>query len=284
MLLGLRRIRDLVNDQEDMFTSAISTTTRLFQTMLGCLHQIALDEVARREREEQRKSKKHKSNTKAVKTSGPDSEVLCKTNLAALMQMLSIFFAQLEHFHKSDRVLYECICSALLDHIGSSLSLLVFLDPQSEETGLKSVTGIVDVAHLEPESAISTARLSAPYLVRVLRTALGSAAKDDRGGKGQTQRVPGNTSIDRSSHGALQLRAEERLQHTLLRGIFGDEDERFPDALLRAEEMDGDVHQETVEEAYEEQDSSDWFIGQVWELLGWDILSGTMPTSRRLCE
>lgn len=264
---ALRLVYDL-EPPEPIFPTTCSSVIKSFQVILGRLHQIALDEVARREREEKRRSKKPRSNSKAAKSSGPEHEQKCHARLAAMSKLMSTWFDTLDLAFDADNELYEGLAIALFDHIGSSMSLLVFMDPHDKDTGLVPVTGLLDVAHLEPESAIATAHLSSPYLVDIMKAVV-------RVGRKRELQLHSTTTSDET----LLNRVEHRLQHTLLRGMFGDEDESFNNAFSRRDEVEDSDLSIEEELAEQEQDPSASFIGQVWELLGWDVLSRRLQAS-----
>ena len=255
--------------------SACSDVIKLFQTFLSRFYQIALDEVARREQEEQNKSRKPKSNSRVVKTTGKEDEQRCHGRLTALTQMMSLLFGSLDTSQRADGDVYEALVTTLFDHIGSELSILVFHDPELPEKGLAPVTGLLDTIHIPAETSIACAELCAPYLVRLLKAALAAARAD------QSQHVTASTGRKGCDGpiGAKEVshvtRAEERLQHTLLRGIFGDDDGSFKHAFARRDETEVEVNRADEEEEQLDLGPVD-FVGQVWELLGWDILSGHM--------
>ena len=69
-------------------------------------------------------------------------------------------------------ILEGCLC-AFLDHLGSSLSLAVFTDPQppqEQETfaGLPPPQDLQDVSVLDSETAMRAVQLEAPYLIHIL--------------------------------------------------------------------------------------------------------------------
>lgn len=278
MFRSLRLIHELDGHDGGIFKTSCGNIVRLFQSLLGHFHHIALNEVARRELEEARRSKKPKSNSKATKSTAPEAERQCKIRLEALVKIISTMFLTIDTTKEADSLICGGLIAALFDHVGSSLSLMVFIDPGSNDAGLKPVRGVLDVAHIEAESAIATAELSGPYLISMLRTALGVARKSTIATRNYTSHQSKDTPDAGPGQESLLHRVEERLQHTLLRGVFGDDDATFEHTLPRAEEEEsGD---QGIEHEEQEANSTEWFVGQVWELLGWDILSGKVARAR----
>ncbi|KAK1057698.1 hypothetical protein LTR33_013574 [Friedmanniomyces endolithicus] len=77
-----------------------------------------------------------------------------------------------------------------------------------------------------------------------------------------------------SMKGALALHAKDRLQRTLMNCIFGaeglDEEDPFMDCL-RMPSVTGQLHVPMPK--VKDVEVQDWFKGEVWRLLGWEILS-----------
>jgi hypothetical protein len=248
----------------------------VFQAILSRFYQTALDGVVRKEHDARQKSKEPNSNSRIVKGSGKEDKQRCYLRLAALTELMTLLFNSLNTSMEADNELYEALASALFDHIGSEVSLLIFADSQLDGTGLAPVTGLVDTAHIEPTSAIASAELSAPYLVKLLKSALSAIPRSRQVAEEDIPRHKLHKTAARSHQQPLLSRVEERLQHTLLRGIFGDDDPSFAHAFPRIEEKQAGPKEAGEEQEDQDQSNPAGFIGQVWELLGWDILSRGM--------
>lgn len=184
--------------------------------------------------------------------------------MTALTKTMATMITSLGQPLTAHTALFEALMSVLLDHIGSTLSLLVFTDTGYEGEGILPPAGITDTAHIDRESASATAKLAGPYLINILRTAI------------QTIHKQHHTSKHRPNKNDRKIPlhwVEERLQNTLLRGVFGDDTETIANAFRRADEVDEQQLQQDIEDASQEVDS-EWFIGELWELVGWDVLPG----------
>nr|KAK5447204.1 hypothetical protein LTR18_002783 [Exophiala xenobiotica] len=169
----------------------------------------------------------------------------------------------------------EGILCALLDHIGSVLSLLVFSDSSGKAEGVVGIlppTGLIDAAHEDLESAVESAKLEGPYLICILRKAMEflQSNTNSMSERGLLLFSPRKATGDRN----LRQSIEETLQNTLLRGVFGDDDDTFHNSLRRREiNVEPDLNK-LMQEITPDATSSEWFIGQLWEHLEWSILSG----------
>lgn len=280
ILQGLGTIRPRKHDGEQFFP-ALSSVVRLFQGFLGRLHKFALDEHVNRE--SQAKFKKRASRTRAKAAQGAASAPTLRDKSGhgkELAQMLVNMVTVLNVSLETHCELLEGVLSALLDHIGSSLSILVFSDENStsgKQTGIIPPNGLSETAQVDLEAAVGTAKTEGPYLVLILRKSMEflRSSIDHMPPRYQSLfslRKPKSRSQD------VWRMIEETLQKTLLRGVFGDDDTDFMNSLRRDE---GALEQglvEMMDEIEPQEESAEWFIGQLWEHLGWDILSGKLGT------
>lgn len=259
----------------------VTEVVRTFQVFLGRLHQSSLDELVRQE-------SKAKTRKKTTRTK-PREEVHDDDNIASahyrhskcLVRVLVSMITTLNVTQPSHCEMLEGLICTLLDHVGSSLSLLVFADPNmspKDEGGICPPQGLLHVAHLDYKDAIAVAKLEGPWLVQILREAIAFvyASAPNMLNDSLMKFVPLNWRHLKGTK--LHEGVRQTLQFTLLRGVFGDDDETFYGALRR---MEGDDDADTVESAglkNGQQDPADSFIAQLWEILGWSILSGARST------
>jgi hypothetical protein len=152
------------------------------------------------------------------------------------------------------------------------LSLVVFSDPKRRGAGIVSPKGLLDDPHAGSENAVRIVKVEGPYLVCILRQALdflhaNTANMSERGVLLFSLQPP-------TQEKSLRHLIEATLQNSLLRGVFGDADDTFYNAFRRDEGVLNHDLDQIVEEMKPEEESAEWFIGQLWEHLGWDILSG----------
>lgn len=274
----LLRSVQAVFDEKDKGQPSIGVTeiVRSFQIFLGQLHQSSLDELVRREK--QAKARKKTSPTKSKESLDNIVTSNYHKRSGCLVRVLVNMVTTLNVTQPSHCEVLEGLMCSLLDHVGSSLALLVFADPKmssKDQGGICPPEGLSHVAHLNCKDAIIIAKLEGPFLVQILREATAflyenaQTITDDS----LIQFLPWNWGQVKDTNLCEGLR--QTLQHTLLRGVFGDDDETFNDALRRVE--GNDEGGESVESAGlkdTQQDPADSFIEQLWEILGWEILSG----------
>lgn len=252
-----------------------------FQTLLGQLHKLALDRFDQRNRHSKGAWSSQKRGPGAQKGSTSNlTDEKMQTDTEHLLDVLTTMFTAIDVGKKPHCQLLEGLLSALLDHIGSSLSFLVFGGAESvtgEQSGMCPPVGVLHVAHLDIHDAKGAARIEGPYLISLLRSAVKVAQK-------RTTTMPmdcmhGFLPGGKAAKNKFQLldALREALQNTLLRGVFGEDDDMFAEGGLRryeeeSEESDDEKTRVAIVEQPEEE-ADDWFVGQLWEHLGWDILS-----------
>ncbi|RMZ90681.1 hypothetical protein DV736_g2084, partial [Chaetothyriales sp. CBS 134916] len=269
---------------DNVLTIANASIVQLFQAALGQLHRLSLDEVTRQEEEDQSKSKKPKSNTKVAAKNFQQIKVTLEAQSKALVQVLGNMLVSINPTKDSHCELLEGLLCALLDHAASSLSLMVFADPNASkgEMGIEPPRGLDDVSHINTKAALTAAEVEAPYLMTLLKRALQFLRNSQGHMSTFMQEIFAWTEQkDLTSADVLREKIEARLQGTLLRGVFGDDDSTFDNALRREhplKDMDIDTVKTGLQDA--NQDKSTWFIGQMWEELGWQMLSTKQRHSR----
>lgn len=282
ILRGMEAIQPQKVDDE-IYIPALVDVVKLFQAFLGRLHQIALDQESRRQQEAKSKKKGGRPDGRSAKRSTKTTVEL--DGAKDIARMLIKMITMLDVSQDVHSELLEGFLCALLDHLGSSLSFLVFADPQSsrnDQDGILTPKGLLDVAHLDIETATDTIGTESPFLIWVLRQATAFLHENAKVMSGRSLSLFSlqDPSATECSGKDLRRRIEETLQNTLLRGVFGDDDDTFFNSLRREDDVEEDMEtteaelSKMLEEIKKDEGSPEWFIGQLWEHLGWDILSG----------
>ena len=78
--------------------------------------------------------------------------------------------------------------------------------------------------------------------------------------------------LQQASRTPLSAQAKDRLQRTLIHCMFGDdgagEHDEFADVLRMPARLGSVPNMPKVED----KDVGEWFTGEVWRLVGWDLL------------
>lgn len=255
----------------------------LFQTLLDTVHKQALDEARRRTDQWSSKERKAKSNTKAMKDPpehGAASFALSAALLVRTAQhMVAAFDLDVSHHCQ----VFKSVLSVLIDQVGSVLSLFVFADPQNtaiddkliEQPGRWRQDSGTDM-----NTTLAAAEIKAPHVLAVLKSTLRFLREREHALPVRSREIIGGTLTD-IDNDLLSRSIEKRLQHTLMRGVFGADDGKFTEAFTRPSTPQSNDIEDVLEDAGAEVNGSEWFIGQIWELLGWDILSGKMALTKQ---
>ena len=252
---------------------------RLFQHVLGQLHALCSQKAGDLLGHEQ--SAKGSRSRRAVKQQ--NTATACDPD--QISRQLANFLAQtvvvLDLSKSSHHDLFEGLVCAFLDHLGSSLSLVVFGDnspvsPRDGDTsGLLDPQGLQHTDRTAIGASLKAALLEAPYLIYILdriMTVVDSRQSLMSSRSGPLFALRKDATISNNEFGR---RIKQKLQNTLLRGVFGDDDLTFCDALQRAPPVE--LGEEIPGSDERSRGTPEWFTGEAWRILGWDILASTVP-------
>lgn len=156
--------------------------------------------------------------------------------------------------------LFDGLLCTFLEHLGAKLSLAVFAGQMAQ--GFSQPCGLLQPPGLSAEMAgqapadLSATLQVAPYLIAILRKT--KPCLEKRG------------NLDSSGFAGAVV---DKMQNTLLRGLFGDHEQAFTDSLSRPAKVEGTDNTEDVIADSVEEITSEWFIGEIWNNVGWDILT-----------
>ncbi|KAI9698688.1 MAG: hypothetical protein M1836_003798 [Candelina mexicana] len=227
-----------------------------------------------------KRSKTRTQNPRIPVSEFPSTEEDIRPHISRLLlaMVLELRPTQAAHCEILEGFLY-----VLLDRIGSILYGFVFKKPEDEDVSSNirdlSSHGIGERHANEAEQRAN--RAEAYYLIWILERALASVQRDTSGRCGQAWDPSKglrdgigrskNASMGPTTKELLSERARARLQNTLLRGMFGDDEKDFQDCLQKP--PISEIALEMPTHVGHHDDAEDWFKGQVWRLLGWEILS-----------
>ncbi|KAK5947556.1 hypothetical protein PMZ80_001709 [Knufia obscura] len=268
LLAKLRSHSTLLSGPIDDHLSAVDAAIcSIVEYFLSRLHQYCLDEADRRAELSRKSTKARKPNTKAALRNAAERVELFKHNCNIITCTLAYMLAATVSLQASHQRLFDAIASVFLEHLGSAMSLHLFGDPRNpkDRQSLAPPRGIQDVSHIETGDAFLTTQLEAPYLVSILKGLMSSGTSSRHTAMDDIN--PGNSLGTKISPIVLH-----RLQGRLIRGIFDDETKIYANDNARDEQLPSVdlAEQQAVDEV--KANDEDWFLSQVWDLLGWDIL------------
>jgi hypothetical protein len=260
--------------ESDHHSSAVGSVARIYLALLEQLHRFALDLYSQKNAGGCSRSGQKGPRTRSERQRKIYDEIKDDADGKALVQLLVKMIHMLDLSIDLHCTLLEALLSALLDHIGQTLSVMVFAAEHDENTILPPC-GLEGITEQNADTTLGAARLEGPYLVAVLQ-------KANHYLHTQTKVMP-EVALSRISTRHkddtgpnLRHSIEQTLQHTLLRGVFGDQDEAFTQSLNRHRTDEHIGMTDVTTGADHHQDPSEWFVGQLWEHLGWNILSSKL--------
>ncbi|KIW11977.1 hypothetical protein PV08_09251 [Exophiala spinifera] len=270
VIQGLSLLSQATGDDGQFVVSAVPDVVKLFKTILCRLHTSVQDTVVQRKDTSAPSSKSRRGVNEPLLMS-----VDCFNQCRSTSKMLTRMFLLLDLSQDVHSETFEGFLCALLDHVGSLLSLLVFSNADHEpssDIGILPPNGFKGTPHSNLEVAIETAKVEGPHVISVLREAIDFLEGNVKVMSERSQLL--FTSRKATDVRGLRRALEEKLQKTLLRGVFGDDDASFNGGLCRHDHLSEPDVESLMNEMSPDANTSEWFIGQLWEHLGWDILSG----------
>ena len=210
--------------------------------------------------------------------------------LNALASLLSGIIKQLDSKQDPHKDIFEGFLFCIFSKLGDRIYTVNFLRPRAEnvmkelETASCSDESDTETTPSPVTTPVRQAQLEAPYLLHLLKQSLAltpsflsSTASTSKSTKAKPNPKPG--SITKVT---LSLAAKERLQATLVSAIFGpgsidNDSDLFMECLQMPEASGGAITVPRVKEA----EVGEWFQGEVWRLLGWEVLGREMNNRMR---
>ena len=254
----------------------------LFQTTIEQLH-IYTTSKAKRARTGTRKPKA-KARSKTTKTTPADPTHLpppqdAEKVISAFSHLLATMILSLDPVRADQQDLLEGYMYVLLRYIGRTLGLFVFKDltsnPQVRADKLKLL--LPDSLHKTPiDSADFAVRelvavWESKHLLWVLDRAMAFVERHNLsfGASIESDSANSTAALRQFSQSGLLKEVRDKLQNTLLIGVFGDDDPSFQDAL----KMPIELPSKTIPtEISPDVDPGEWFTQEIWRLVGWDML------------
>ncbi|KAL1886471.1 hypothetical protein Plec18167_000402 [Paecilomyces lecythidis] len=205
-----------------------------------------------------------------------------ENELATLIStLLCNMMSDLNPSRKEHKFLLEGYLFVLLNRIGKVLCVFVFGDLQlmpdlkADSTKLPLPAGLTSTG-LE-DTNLNAMKEESRYLIQILERAM-PLLVPLYGYSGSTPNVIRNNEKDIASNGQshdipLPLREKKKLQNTLLSAVFGN-DPLFKECL-KGPNFPGkpELNKLRARESTLDKAVPDWFVQEIWTLLGWDILT-----------
>ena len=247
----------------------------------------ALAEIAKASTDPQLSSTKAKSKARG---GPPRVNIKDLPTLNALASLLSGIIKQLDPKQDPHKDIFEGFLFCILSRLGDRIYAINFQRSRAESIMEElEASSSFDEPDAEPtQSQVSTpvrqAQLEAPYLLHLLKQALAltpsfltSPASASNSTKVKPNPKPG--SITKAT---LSLAAKERLQATLVNAIFGPEGiDEDSDLFMESLQMPAAGGSTFTVPRVKEAEVGEWLQGEVWRLLGWEVLGREMNDRMR---
>lgn len=283
IFVGLNRISH-VPEGSVVQGRVVHAIVQMFRDILSQFEWLASAEIEKAENElanlKAKKGPTGGAETKA--TSAKSVAVQGSPSLNALTALLSNIIGLLDSRVNANKAVFEGIAFCILHRGGRRLYSTVFGHTrastlEAEILQSRAIDEIEDIESMpskqEQELEQKRIKMEGPYLIHLLTrimtitpTYLGAAISTKTG-------KPKQANNKGSMKGALAITAKDCLQSTLVNAIFGmeglDENDPFIDCLKMPVPGTATIPVPKVKGP----EVGEWFKGEMWKLLGWEILS-----------
>lgn len=252
LLRGLDRVSELRSHQQ--VSELIFSLVEMIRELLKCLHETARTQV--------NDSAPQDAIDSGATKKTPRSQDVPKIFAQLIMAMLD----KLDAKKQAHREMFEGFAFVILERVGKELYTLAF--GKERAASLEQEIGrpgdvLVHSTERDSEDSSRLGRVGAeaPYLLSIFQRAV-SLAPAHLTNLDTTARVTRN-----SNKSSLPTIAKERLQQTLVQGMFGPDDAWRDVLKTPARPRVG-----TLPPKEGKVDVGMWFTEEVWRVLGWEIL------------
>ncbi len=215
----------------------------------------------------------------------PNAPKLEEIQIPELLRLRTEFMADIflsKELTRSGRPQYftdllEGLCAVLFKKTGKLVSLTVFREDVAASKLPGHISMLLPNAKRDPVKELEVA-IERAQIDRLLQRVVGRISGIEvEGGHGKplSRLISQPFAFHGNVDARLFVHAQERLQATLCKAIFGEDKDEFVDALKECvwNDDDDDAAQEE-QRVVKVNDDGERFVGDIWELVGWDILSG----------
>lgn len=274
LIVGLGKISNGVGIH--LPSLVIFECVKMFKTIFDSISETARQTANIRLASQAKTNASHSRSTMTARESGP---------FRTIAQFLNSLISNLNKNDRHHREIFEGVLFVLMERVGKLLFHCTFDRHRSAtvegDIALPPVKNNKSVM-MESETEATAIRLEALSLITILERLMGlapyhmnsplssgsSTAKNRRtSGLTRTSTIK---SLTPASRVPLSAYARDRLQRTLIKCMFGEEDrDEFSDVLR----MPATLGTMPSIAKVEDKDVGEWFSGEVWKLIGWDLLS-----------
>ncbi|KAL9618049.1 MAG: hypothetical protein Q9160_007178 [Pyrenula sp. 1 TL-2023] len=274
--LAIAKMNTIPNQKTRLDTMVVAMT-ELFHETLNGISELFTFQVQDFMKADKRATRSKPSGLQATEHQSGSGMDTCKDTIQQITNFLQHMFYTLDLEHQTSNELLEAYGCVLLDHIGQCLSLQVFAQdiehvPNNAHPRFVQPKVLKSLENCEIEIRQQAVLQQSQCLVHLLRQFM--AFITDRESLMSTKSPPllGVPKDPLFFHQSFADRIRSKLQNTLMQGVFGEDDLAFRDSLKIPEAT---ALRNQTSEACDSGtllDKPEWFIGQLWETLGWNIL------------
>lgn len=193
-----------------------------------------------------------------------------------LCQLFISLMTALETSDTIDRDVLEGLIYFLIHRVGDTLKIFVFGDDKNEVLAPKGSNRTSDSQALTYDEERKNAEARAPYLIYILSHVIPFATGQSHASL--TSKAPLVAISNFPSHKkSLSSQSTESLQSTLVTALFGSAyAAEFIESISQPICPENQAEEGRFGPKIIDQDVEKWFKEEVWRILGWEILAGSI--------
>ncbi|KAL4887412.1 hypothetical protein BJY04DRAFT_212448 [Aspergillus karnatakaensis] len=270
LLQALRKLSASADTNRELLTYHIIS---LYETLLQTLTQYCTMVSMHLPSTEPETNRRLRRSKQPLPTPETDTNSPLDPTATHITSLLSLIISSLDLTHQAHHPLLEALISILLTRTGKFLSLFTFKDLQLRPDLRIDPSKLSHPAGLEgmslDEKTIRAAEVEVRHLIPLLRSALAIFDITE-----STLSTSGTTEIEGFPRSKFLTSVKGRLQSTLIQAVYGSDPNLGRTLRRPVQPQDMEIEIESLFDGQRESELpvSEWYVREVWELVGWDIL------------
>jgi hypothetical protein len=260
---------------ERVMGQSVYALAKMFQTFLKSLSDLSILEARKDDTARTMAPEKSTGRLKATKFNNGKSNAALDHVTGFIAGIIDLF----DHSVETTKESFESLVFCLLDELGTALYISTF-GQQRAETIEAEISERFAAEYFVPDLAtVRTPQqkhvdLVAPYLTYLLARTMSVTPHCFGTTNGSKRPKVKPTNMRTSVKGLLAITSKESLQRTLVKCMFGNSDVEGDHLLGHSLNFPPSTFQPVPIPKIKSADIGEWFQGEVWRILGWEILLG----------
>lgn len=278
LYLAMTKERDTPSPDGHLDLMVVSLV-ELFHKLVREIDELFLTQALESANLEKKGTRPRPMKSRAAKTQDAARQKSQQDILELTAKLLQFMIHSLDLERDTPNELLEGYSCALLDRVGQCLSLQVFAQniatvPTHTHPVLAQPKAFTDCDNTDIEIRQRAVEQEGPLLIRLLEQVMNLVTSRQSLMSTKSPALFGIRPKPSISRNTFADKIRLKLQNTLMQGIFGGDDTTFRNSLKMPKAAILPIHASPPGNESMPVDKPEWFIEEVWRLLGWEHLKG----------